>query len=252
MSRWVTALVALSVASCAVPRTEYTERVEVDQAEMVIFFVKGGYDGDVEVALTALRERVTNPDEMRLQRRTTEEVELDSALLAGAFGANSDEMSEVGEAVLVDLPVDLGDDWLVETGDIMARQRGVQIVTINNPIRRIDSLCYWGDGTDMIVWLADLDSGAVINELRSDYPEISAIEVLSQAAAFEQILVLLEFQPKLSSLLSVEAMPLALRVDIGVGPFGGELMAIRDDLELRASISSVIARPPTTVQTVCP
>jgi hypothetical protein len=252
MSRWLTALLAILVAGCAVPRTEYTDRVEVDQAEIVIFFVKDGYDGDVEAALAALRQRMTNADEMQLQRRTTEEVELDPVLLASAFGADSGEMGEVGEAVLVDLPVDLGDEWLVETGDIMARQPGVQTVTIGNPSRRVDSLCYWGDGTDMILWLADLDSVAVINELRSDYPGILAIETLSQTVAFEQMLVLLEFQPELSSLLSVETMPLALRVDIGVGPFGSELMAIRDDLESRASISSVIGRPPSTVQTVCP
>ncbi len=249
--RWVVALVALVVVGCAAPREGYTERVETADAEIVIFFVDDAFVGDVEASLEALHDRVGDADLMRIEWRDTEEVALDPTLLASAYGPGLDGSDSVGEAVLVDLVVDpgFGDEWLVETGDILARQRGVQNVTIGSPVRRLDPLCYWGDQTDLIVWLARDDSA---DEIQSVHLADFAVDVLGQEAAFAQMLVLFEFQPELSSVLSVEAMPTALLVDVGEESGQGDLLSIRDDLESVADISSVIVRPPAAVRTVCP
>jgi hypothetical protein len=251
MLRWVVALVAFVAAGCAASNEGYTERIAAADAEVVIFFVEDAFVSDVEASLEALQDRVVDPDLMQIEWRDTEEVDLDPTLLVSAYGSELDESDSVGEAVLVDLVDDHGfsDDWLVETGDILARQRGVQHVTIGSPVRRLDPLCYWGGQTDLIVWLARETSA---DEIRSGHLADFTVEILSREAAYAQMLVFFEFQPELSSVISFEAVPTALLVDVGDESGRGDLLSIRDDLESLADISSVIVRPPATVRTVCP
>ncbi len=243
--------VALLAPACSGPQAEYTERVEVREAELVIVFHDDAVDGDVDASIALVTEIVGEAEPLRLQWRDTEEVALDPELLSRVYGDDTDAHDEVGEALLIDLPGDRSDEWLVATGDVMARQRGVLDVSISGPDRRLDPLCYWGGDDDLVVWLAE-DASAAPESFSDEHLAGFAVEVIDRDTAFAQMLVLLEYQPRLVEGLTAAAMPVGLIVDVGADPIFSELATIRDVLGSLDEVSSVVVRPPATVRTVCP
>jgi len=245
------AVVALVVAACSSPQEHYADRIEVDEAELVIFFHADAFVADIEASIEVLGELAGGIERTRVQWRDPEEVALDAELLARTYGDDIAATSEVGEALVIDLIDDVGADWLLVNGDVMARQRGVLDVSIEGSSKRLDPLCYWGGDTDLVVWLTDASSSTAETFLGTHLVGLG-VEAISPDIAFEQMLVLLEFQPRLADGLTATAMPTGLFVDVGTDPSTADLAELRRDLGAVEAVSSVIVRPPATVSTVCP